>query len=408
MTVQVTHGLTRKQAEILADPARFRVVVAGRRSGKTYEACAELVKAAVSRPRQTCWYVGPTYDDAEDTAWEQLDAFLPHEAVRDTNKTKLRLRLRNGSEIRLKTAEKPRSLRGRGVDLAVWDEFALCDPEGWTALRPALAGYPGHPPGRALFVTTPMGFNWGYDLFMYGVTGVEGWSSHQFTTADGGLISTDLLEQDRSQMDPRQYRQEYEASFETMSGLVYDFFSRGVFPLGNIDPTVEDTGAEIYVGQDFNVHPMASVIAVKAADECHVLDALEIPSSNTEEVAEELRRQYPNRTIIACPDPSGKARKTSAAAGVTDFTILERAGFKVHAPPKAPLVKDRINNTQAMLKNGDGRRRLRIHPRATALIKALARPHHRRTGLSAMARVQRHGRQAATHTNRLEVESKSC
>jgi hypothetical protein len=134
-----------------------------------------------------------------------------------------------------------------------------------------------------------------------------------------------------------------------------------------------DTGAEILVGMDFNVNPMSAVIAVRAADNCHVLEALEVPTSNTEEMAAEIHQRYPNRRVIVCPDPSGRARKTSAPVGQTDFTILERAGFEVRAPSRAPLVPDRVNNTQAMLKSADGVRRLFVKsgPETMPLVRSL-------------------------------------
>jgi hypothetical protein len=91
-------------------------------------------------------------------------------------------------------------------------------------------------------------------------------------------------------------------------------------------------------------------------------------------MAAELKRRYPNRRIIVCPDPTGRARKTSAPVGQTDFTILERAGFEVRAPSGSQPVVDRINNTQKMLFDPDTkRRRVRIHPeRGRPLITALA------------------------------------
>lgn len=153
-------------------------------------------------------------------------------------------------------------------------------------------------------------------------------------------------------------------------GRVYAKFKNKPFPIGNVDESVADLGAEIFVGQDFNVNPMASVIAVRAADECHVIGALEIDTSNTDEVCQEVRRLYPNRRVIFCPDPSGKARKTSAA-GKTDFSIIQSYGFEVRAPSSAPLVRDRENNANAMYEK-DGRRRVRIHPDAKALITALS------------------------------------
>jgi hypothetical protein len=81
-----------------------------------------------------------------------------------------------------------------------------------------------------------------------------------------------------------------------------------------------------------------------------------------------VKERYPNRRYIACPDPSGNQRKSSAPVGQTDFTILERAGFEVRAPSAAPPVKDRINNSNDMFfDKKTGRRRCRLHPDAKAL-----------------------------------------
>lgn len=155
-------------------------------------------------------------------------------------------------------------------------------------------------------------------------------------------------------------------------GRVYSAFSGKPFPEGNVDEGVVDHRGELYVGQDFNVNPMASVIAERVVDECHVLDALEIQTSNTEEVAAEIRRRYPNRRIIFCPDPAGNARHTNAPVGQTDFTILRKAGFEVRAPLAHPPVVDRENNANKMYFDLDTkRRRVRIHPRAQALITGL-------------------------------------
>tara|TARA_R110000744_G_scaffold252013_1_gene367798 strand:- start:521 stop:1783 length:1263 start_codon:yes stop_codon:yes gene_type:complete len=154
-------------------------------------------------------------------------------------------------------------------------------------------------------------------------------------------------------------------------GRVYSRFINKPAPVGNIDESVRDTGAELLVGMDFNVNPMSCVIGVRVADECHILDALEVESSNTEEVTAELLRRYPGRSIIVCPDPSGRARKSSAPVGQTDFTILQRAGFDVRAPHKAPLIVDRENNAQEMYEH-EGRRRVKIHPDAKPLITGLS------------------------------------
>jgi hypothetical protein len=363
MPTDVRVRFTPVQSRILRDPARFIVGICGRRGGKTFLANAKLVQKASTLPRSLNWYIGPTLDDARQLMYEPLLEMLePTGLVRHKNGTQLSIRLANGSVLQGLSADKAK--RGRGVDFAAMDEFAHWDNFDYVwqqEVRPALSDKEG----EAFFITTPKGYNHAYDLYARGLEGGD-WSSHQWTTAEGGYVSDAEIDAARADLDPRVFRQEYEASFETMSHLVYDNFDRKL----SVAP-VEDTGAEILVGMDFNVNPMSAVVAVRAADECHVLDSLEILTSNTEEMADELRARYPTRRVIVCPDPSGRARKTSAPVSVTDFTILERHGFEVRAPRKAPPVVDRINNTQSMLLSGDGRRRVKIHPRCKALIRGL-------------------------------------
>lgn len=361
--------LTDPQADVFESDARFRVLVAGRRFGKTHLSAVELAVAAGEKPRAVCWYVAPTYRMAKEIAWDAIKRIIPRSQwAKKPNETELSVELINGSRISLKGADNPDSLRGLGLDFVVCDEFAMLSAPLWEeVIRPALADRQG----RALFVGTPMGYNFAYDLYLRGVRNDPDWRSWSYTTLQGGNVPPQEVEAARTSMDARRFRQEFEASFETLQGRVYDNFARATVPDGNVDPNIRDVGGDLLVGQDFNVNPMATVLAVKAGDECHVIDALEIPTSNTEEVAAEVRRRYPGRRVIVCPDPSGRSRKTSAVAGVTDFTILERHGFTVDAPMAAPPVVDRINAVQAMLKDATGRRRLKVHPKAAALIRAL-------------------------------------
>lgn len=354
--------LTVPQTKIWRSPARFRCVVAGRRFGKTFLSVSEMLRAAGGKPDQIVWYVAPTYRMAKRITWRKLKAAIPQGAIASKNESELSIELRNGSIIELHGADNPDSLRGDGLNFLVADEFAIIKQTAWTeVLRPALADKQG----KALFISTPKGFNWAYDLFQHGLTAPR-WSSWQFTTAQGGNVTPEELEEAAATMDKRVYDQEFNASFQTLAGRIYDKFER----IANVDDDVEDNGTELLVGMDFNILPMSAVLAVRSGQECHVFDCIELQVSNTDEMAEEIRRRYPRRRITVCPDPSGKARKTSAA-GETDFTILQRYGFQINAPEKAPLVVDRINNTQAMLCDAKGRRRLLVHPRCKPLIKTL-------------------------------------
>ena len=370
-TTQVRYTLSPLQKAVFVSPARWRVVVAGRRGGKSYLESLILLEDALRGPDRLCWYIAPTYKQGKTILWEPLRKLIPREYVEKVNETELSIHLLNGSKIVIIGADTdPDKLRGPGLHFAALDEFdQMVDGEKriWEAvIRPMLSDKGKN--GRAMFTTTPKGMGWAYEFFLKGQERREGFESWSWTTLQGGNVSPEEVADARAGMDPRLFRQEYEASFETLEGRVYDCFDRTL----NVTTTMQDTGAELLVGMDFNVNPMSCVIGVRAADELHILDALEVPTSNTEEMAQELRRRYVGRKIIVCPDPSGVARKTSASVGVTDFTILAQHGMMVDAHHGAIPIPDRINAVQAMLKDASGRRRLLIHPRAgPTLIRAL-------------------------------------
>jgi len=166
--------------------------------------------------------------------------------------------------------------------------------------------------------------------------------------------------------DPRTYRQEYKASFETPTGRVYSTFARE----SNVTNLVSIPDATLLIGMDFNINPMTAVIAQRAGDQCQVLDEIVLPNSNTQEMMQEINRRYPSRNGFVHPDPSGSARKTSAPVGQNDFALIREAGWRVNTPQFGPVV-DRITNVNAMLCNANGQRRLLIHPRCKHLIRAL-------------------------------------
>lgn len=307
---------------------------------------------------------------AKRLCWRPLKALCDRNVILNKNENDLQLELKNGSLISLFGADTPDSLRGDGITHAILDEFPLIKPEVWfEVIRPALSDRPkpGNSQGSADLFGTPSGFNWAYDLCMNALT-KPNWEYFHFTTAQGGNVPPEELEDAKSSMDLRTFRQEYEASFETLAGRIYDNFSRAA----NLDDTISDRpGQPLLVGMDFNVNPMSAVLAVEVGDQCWVFDTIELMTSNTTEMARELRHRYSERQILCYPDASGNARKTSAQVGETDFSILRSHGITVIAPEANPPVADRINNTQANLCDAKGVRRLLVHPRCKPLIKAL-------------------------------------
>jgi len=116
----------------------------------------------------------------------------------------------------------------------------------------------------------------------------------------------------------------------------------------------------------------ATGLCTPGVEETIVIDEIEMYGSNTDELVNEIYSRFPGTKIFAYPDPSAKARKSSAG-GRTDLSILANAGFIVKAPNKHMPVRDRINSVNSKLCNGNGERGILIHPKCKKLISCLER-----------------------------------
>ena len=351
------------QKQVATSTARFKVIVAGRRWGKTWLATRELARAA-RLPNRRVWYIAPSYRMAKQIVWDSIKWRLQDlNWVQRINESDLSITLRNGSTIALRGADNPDSLRGVGLDFVVMDEFAMIDEKAWTeVLRPTLSDRGGH----AMFITTPMGTsNWAFDLYNRSTLDTN-WASWTFRTIEGGNVSAEEIEQARRDLSDRQFRQEYEATFETYAGRIYYNFDRDRNLVQYRDPVPR----EVLVFCDFNVNPISAAVAVTTRTGIHIIDEITIYGSNTDELVDEIRTRYPDKSVKVYPDPAGVQRKTSAG-GRTDITILENAGFRVFYHRNHPQVRDRINAVNAALLSADDHVALVIDPRCRRVIECL-------------------------------------
>ena len=356
--------LTKPQDDIFFSDSRFRVVVAGRRFGKTFLSTYELLKHALEGKSRNCWYVAPTYKAAKEIAWNMLVEAIPDGYITKKNESSLSISLRNGSSISLKGAEKPDNLRGRALDFCVLDEFADMRPEAWhEVLRPSLSDRRGN----ALFIGTPKGRNHFYDLWTRGVDGQESWEAFQYTTIQGGNVDLQEIEAAKNDLDERTFQQEYEARFVNYSGIIYYAFSR--------DQSVkahDGSKDELHIGMDFNVDPMSAVVCVRDGGTLHAIDEIVMYGSNTDEMVDEIRQRYPNKVITIYPDPAAAQRKTSAGSR-TDLNILQNAGFRVKVRSRHPAIRDRINSVNSRLLSSQQERRLFVASNCKNVINSLER-----------------------------------
>jgi len=355
--------LSKPQKQVLDCDKRFRVLITGRRFGKTFLAVTELAKFS-RYPKRKVWYVAPTYRMAKDIVWfELVDRMTKHKWISKTNNSDLSIILRNGSQISLRGADNENSLRGVGLDFLVMDEFADIKEHAWyEVLRPTLSDKNG----SALFCGTPRGYgNWSYNLFS---KQDDNWASFQFTTLEGGQVSANEIEQAKADLDERTFKQEYMASFVNYAGQIYYNFDRKENVLEEYKP---DTN-EIHIGMDFNISPMTAVITELKGNSVYIYDEIVLYSSNTDEMVQEIRNRFQNKHIFVYPDPASKQRKTSAG-GMTDLAILKNAGFNLRVRNAHPLIRDRINAVNTKLKNANGKRTLFIAKNCKNMVKSIER-----------------------------------
>jgi len=359
--------LSPPQRKVADDTARFRVLVTGRRFGKTTLAIRELCYHA-RIPGRVCWYVAPSYRQAKQIAWVKLKEILKDlRWIKKVNEAELTIELKNKSRICLRGADNKDSLRGVGIDFIVMDESADIEETAWTeVLRPTLSDTKG----LAMFAGTPKGMNWFHDLYQRGQDPSEqDWSSYQFTTIDGGFVDAGEIEQAKRDLDAKTFRQEYQATWETYSGIIYYGFSMSD-NVKHFDEPLDNN--IIHIGMDFNLDPMAAVVSYIKNGCIYIMDEIQIWSSNTEEMCQEIHRRYPGKKIFVYPDPASKQRKTSAG-GKTDLSILMNSGFICKVPPRHMAVRDRINSVNAKLCSASDERQVFIHPKCKNLLNSISK-----------------------------------
>ena len=206
------------QTKVFEDPTRFKVVAAGRRTGKSRLAAWMLIINALQSDRGHVFYVAPTQGQARDIMWQTL-LELGHDVITGSHINNLQLKLVNGATITLKGADRPETMRGVSLKFLVMDEYADMKPDVWEqVLRPALADQKGH----AMFIGTPMGRNHFYELYKYAEMGDdETYSGWHFTSYDNPLLDPDEINIAKKSMSSYAFRQEFMASFEAVGSEMF-------------------------------------------------------------------------------------------------------------------------------------------------------------------------------------------
>ena len=197
------------QEEVMKDSARFKIVAAGRRTGKSHLAAISLILSALDGKDGKVFYVAPTQGQARDVIWHTIFD-IANDIIERSHINNLEITLSGGNTIYLKGADRPDSLRGVSLKHLVLDEYAFMKPDVFESiLRPALADRKG----SLIAIGTPEGRNHFYDMFQ-GANGWDDWSQFHYTSFDNPLVDKAEIEHARSTLPAWAFAQEFMASFD--------------------------------------------------------------------------------------------------------------------------------------------------------------------------------------------------
>ena len=357
---------------------RFPLVPAGRRSGKTERAKRFLAQEAMANGGGMYFAAAPTYAQAKRIWWDDMKALtLSVLHPKQPSEGELKIYLPNGSVIQILGLDTPQRIEGVNWTGGVIDEIADVKSASMEAnIMPALNTVdPRRPHYRAWcwFTGVPEGLNHYYDMCEYAQTSNDpDWKVFHWKSAE--ILPPDVIEAAKRTMSAKQYRQEYEASFETASGRIYEDYG----PQNHCNETIKEW-EELHWMHDQNFTPLSSAVAVLRMGVPFLLDEVVLENAVSRQSALEFVekfRDHKNKMVYIYGDPAGRAgEKHGHKSDYTEIeTVLREAGWKFErrVRPKHPAIKDRQNAVRAKVLSADGRRSLFVNPQtATWCHKAL-------------------------------------
>lgn len=364
-------GMWSHQREWWDSTQFIKALITGYGAGKTLIACKRAISLALENAPSPHICVSPSYKVARRTIIPTIKALLDGKmTVRKDlsyryNKTEFEFIIRCGSReglIWVLSGDDPASLKGPNVGSAGIDEPFIQDRSVFdqvlARVRDPVATH------REITLTgTPEDLNWGYDI-------CEGEEKENFdlvlvrasTTANKALPPDYALRLKKG-FTAKAAQAYLDGRFVSLSeGLVYYGFDADINVVDLPDP-----GHELGVGMDFNVDPMSAIVFWVNGPRMHVIDEIEMPNADTEQLCSDLRERYPGRIRTVYPDASGKSRRSSAPGGKSDFWYIRQAGFDIDAPAANPLIRDRYNAVNGRFKPAAGGPTLTISPKCRKL-----------------------------------------
>jgi len=364
----IPHPEQLKLLRAVDDGIRFPVVPAGRRSGKTERGKRFISKRAMYQSGEKFFAGAPTFAQAKKIWWQDLkDMTFSCLHTKRPSETELQIFLPNATEIHIIGFDQPQRFEGVPWTGGIIDEIADVKEQAVVEnILPALNTVdPRRPEYRAWcwFIGVPEGLGHYKDMADLGWSGIDP-DYRTFHWKSAEILPQDIIDGAKRAMSAKQFRQEYEASFETAGGRIYEDYGKD-----NWCSATPYENEELHWTHDQNFTPLSSAIVVIRDDVPYIVDEIVLESAVSRQSAEEFVDRYQNhknKTVYLYGDPAGRAgEKHGHKSDYDDIEeVLLKNGWKFQrrVRPKHPGIKDRQNAVRARIKNAMGQIRLFVNP----------------------------------------------
>ena len=341
--------------------ARFVVAVCGRRWGKSLSASMEA-SIILAKPKTRVWVVAPTYDLSEKIfreIWHKMVVEKGMSTTRASFKEQY-IEFEWGSVLEGKSADRPDSLVGESLDLLIMDECAKVNRKIWEMyLRPTLSDKKG----KAIFISTPEGFNHLYYWYLMGQKD-KNWYSFRSPSWENNVVFPDGefdedIEEAKRNVTKEIFDQEYKGLFTSLSGRVYSFdrnIDMGSFPYNANLPTF------CSIDWGYRMPSVGWFQTYRQNGEWHINMIDEISHEKnvkTDELALKIKAK-PYNVLRFYGDPAGK--QVQGQSGLGDVEIFRKHGIYVDSirDKVSRSIASGISHVRSFIENAQGKRYLHL------------------------------------------------
>lgn len=373
---QAIGGLFEHQLDWWNLPNFVRILVGGYGAGKTFVGSKRIISLALANAPCSVATVSPTFPVARQTVIATIAALLHgKESLFGQNfwwkynaslhEFRIRFHGRH-AHIICYSGDKPMSLRGPNLAAAYVDEPFIQDVEVFKQMI-ARVRHPAATHREICMTGTPEQLNWGYDLCVGDARDRHDVGYLQASTASNLALDDDYVPRLEGAFADKEAAAYIGGKFVHLgSGLVYYPFEKSE----HVQDLEMPEGADLGVGMDFNVDPMAAAVFWRAGSHIHYIDEIELPNADTEYMCSILNEKYNvdrQQLFEVYPDATGSARKTAAPGGKSDFWYIRRSGLSICARHSNPKRRDRYNAVNGKLKPVQGKPSITISPKCRKL-----------------------------------------